>query len=197
MLIGYARVSTHDQSLDLQLDAFKKADCDRVFTDTISGVATNRPGLNEALEFMRPGDTLVVWQLDRLGRSLIELIQTVSGFKVRGILFKSLEESFIDTTTDNGELIFQIFGSLSEYERKLIRKRTNAGLAAARARGRLGGRPKIETLDPKKIELAKKLYHSRVTPVKEICKQLGIGRTTLYRYVGMGKEGVTPQSLSL
>ena len=188
MLIGYARVSTHDQTHDLQLDALKKAGCGRVFTDTITGAIMDRPGLREALEYMRPGDTLVVWQLDRLGRSLKELIETISNLKERGIMFKSLEESFLDTTTDNGELIFHIFGALSEYERKLIRRRTTAGLEAARARGRLGGRPKIADRDPKKIALARKLYADRTMPVKEICDMLGIGRTTLYRYVEMGKE---------
>ncbi len=141
MLVGYARVSTTEQTLDLQFDALKKAGCSKIFTDTASGAKTERKGLDEALSYVREGDTLVVWRLDRLGRSLTHLIETVSQLDNRKIGFKSLTEQ-IDTTTSGGKLIFHIFGALAEFERNLIRERTNAGLQAARARGRVGGRPK-------------------------------------------------------
>jgi len=141
MLVGYARVSTTEQTLDLQFDALKKAGCSKIFTDTASGAKTERKGLDEALSYVREGDTLVVWRLDRLGRSLTHLIETVSQLDNRKIGFKSLTEQ-IDTTTSGGKLIFHIFGALAEFERNLIRQRTNAGLQAARARGRVGGRPK-------------------------------------------------------
>src|SRR5512143_243828 len=140
MLIGYARVSTLEQTLALQQDALTKAGCERLFTDTASGSLAARPGLTEALAFARPGDTLVVWRLDRLGRSLSHLIDTVALLQERGIGFKSLQEQ-IDTTTSGGKLIFHVFGALAEFERDLIRERTQAGLLAARARGRLGDDP--------------------------------------------------------
>ncbi len=141
MLVGYARVSTHDQTLNLQKDALQKCRCAQILTDTISGGATERPGLNDALKFLRGGDVLVVWRLDRLGRSLQHLIETVALLQQRGIGLKSLTEN-IDTTTPGGKLIFHVFGALAEFERDLIRERTQAGLAAARARGasRAGGR---------------------------------------------------------
>jgi DNA invertase Pin-like site-specific DNA recombinase len=132
MLVGYARVSTQDQTLDLQRDALDKAGCERLFTDTISGSKAERPGLDEALRFLRPGDTLVVWRLDRLGRSLQHLIGTITALQERGIGFRSVTES-IDTTTSGGKLIFHVFGALAEFERDLIRERTQAGLQAARA----------------------------------------------------------------
>src|SRR5919205_4640522 len=138
MLIGYARVSTHDQTLNLQLDCLKQAGCTRIFEDHISGTKAERPGLQNALSHLRAGDTLVVWRLDRLGRSLRHLIDTVTDLQERGIGFKSLTES-IDTTTSGGKLVFHIFGALAEFEREIIRERTNAGLASARARGRRGG----------------------------------------------------------
>src|SRR5512146_3189384 len=141
MLVGYARVSTADQTPALQRDALSAAGCGRLFTDTASGAKAERPGLDEALEFLRPGDTLVVWRLDRLGRSLRHLIETVSLLEQRGIGFRSLQES-IDTTTSGGKLVFHVFGALAEFERDLIRERTSAGLLAARARGRKGGRPR-------------------------------------------------------
>src|SRR5207248_9019601 len=146
MLIGYARVSTHDQTLDLQQDALEKAGCGKIFTDTASGAKAERKGLEEALAYVREGDTLVVWRLDRLGRSLKHLLETITTLNTRKIGFKSLTES-IDTTTSNGRLIFNIFASLAEFERDLIRERTKAGLQAARARGRVGGRPKVKTLN--------------------------------------------------
>ena len=183
MLIGYARVSTEDQTLDLQRDALTKAGCDRLFTDTMSGAKADRPGLAEALAFARPGDTLVVWRLDRLGRSLRHLIETVTALEQRGIGFKSLTES-IDTTSPGGKLVFHIFGALAEFERDLIRERTHAGLTAARARGRTGGRPTVKAFqDPKKLAAAKKLYEDKQTPVDTICQMFKISRPTFYRYL--------------
>jgi DNA invertase Pin-like site-specific DNA recombinase len=182
MLIGYARVSTQDQTLDLQTDALTKAGCEKIFQDTTSGAKSERPGLQEAIDHLRAGDTLVVWRLDRLGRTLKHLIATVTDLSDKGIGFKSLQEN-MDTTTSGGKLIFHIFGALAEFEREVIRERTNAGLQAARARGRLGGRPKLQTLDPKKVALARKLYDDRHMPVREICETLHIGRSTLYRYI--------------
>ena len=183
MLIGYARVSTQDQTLDLQTDALKGAGCGQIFTDTTSGAKSERPGLHNAMSHLRAGDTLVVWRLDRLGRTLKHLIATITDLSDNGIGFKSLQEN-MDTTTSGGKLIFHIFGALAEFEREIIRERTNAGLQAARARGRLGGRPKIQTVDPKKIALARKLYEDGNMPVQEICDTLHIGKATLYRYVG-------------
>src|SRR2546428_930667 len=141
MLIGYARVSTQDQTIHLQKDALEKIGCTKIFTDTISGAKAGRPGLTEALAYVREGDTLVVWRLDRLGRSLKHLIETITALNNRKIGFKSIQEN-IDTTTSGGKLIFHIFGALAEFERDIIKERTQAGLQAARARGRLGGRPK-------------------------------------------------------
>ena len=141
MLLGYARVSTLDQTLALQQDGLTAAGCEQLYTDTVSGSVTERPGLTQALSHLRAGDTLVVWRLDRLGRSLPHLIETVSALVHRGVGFRSLQEQ-IDTTTSGGKLVFHVFGALAEFERDLIRERTHAGLAAARARGRLFGRPK-------------------------------------------------------
>src|SRR3954468_17481168 len=148
MLIGYARISTTDQTLALQQDALKTAGCDRIFTDTASGSRTDRPGLDEALTYVRVGDTLVVWRLHRLGRSLAHLIQTVAQLQEWGVHFRSLQEQ-LDTATSGGKLVFHFFGALAEFERDLIRERTVAGLAAARARGRLGGRRR--KLTPEKL----------------------------------------------
>jgi len=181
MHIGYARISTGDQTLDLQLDALTSAACEKVFTETASGAKAERPILNEVIDYLRSGDTLVVWRLDRLGRSLGHLIETVTALAERGIGFRSLTEQ-IDTTTSGGKLIFHVFGALAEFERDLIRERTNAGLAAARARGRMGGRPKA-LADPKKRALAQALYDGGQTDVATICQTLGISRATLYRYV--------------
>ncbi len=183
MLIGYARVSTHDQTLDLQNDALEKIGCTKIFTDTASGAQTERPGLTEALAYVREGDTLVVWRLDRLGRSLKHLIETITNLNNRRIGFKSIQEH-IDTTTSGGKLIFHMFGALAEFERDIIRERTKAGLAAARARGRLGGRPKAHSLNtPKKVALAQSLYDDKNNTIDEICKTLTISRATLYRYM--------------
>src|SRR5436305_7815584 len=183
MLIGYARVSTHEQHLDLQIDALKAAGCQKIFTDKISTLKAERKGLDESLSFLRPGDVLVVWKLDRLGRTLKQLIELVAMFNQKGIGFKSLKET-IDTTTSTGKLVFHIFAALAEFERDIIHERTRAGLEAARARGRVGGRPKIQAKDPKKIALARKLYDDGNTPVQEICEQLHMSKSTLYRYVG-------------
>jgi DNA invertase Pin-like site-specific DNA recombinase len=183
MLIGYARVSTDEQTLVLQTDSLTKAGCERLFTDTASGAKTDRPGLEEALGYVRPGDTLVVWRLDRLGRSLRHLIDTITDLEQKGIGFKSLQES-IDTTTSGGKLIFHIFGALAEFERDLIRERTHAGLEAARARGRKGGRPRAAAFsDPYKTAMARKLYEEKQTPVGTICAMLKVSRATFYRYV--------------
>src|SRR5215469_4444490 len=179
MLIGYARVSTTDQTLNLQMDALEKIGCSKIFTDTASGAKAQRLGLEEALNYVREGDTLVVWRLDRLGRSLKHLIETITNLNNRKIGFKSLQEN-IDTTTAGGKLVFHIFGALAEFERELIKERTVAGLRAARARGRIGGRPSVQSRDPKKIALATKLYEDGNTPVQEICDTLQIGRSTLY-----------------
>lgn len=180
MLIGYARVSTHDQNLALQIDALKKAGCNKIFRDKISGSKTERPGLKAALDFVRDGDTLLVWRLDRLGRSLKHLIETVNQLEERRIGFRSLQEA-IDTTTSGGRLIFQIFGALAEFERNLIRERTQAGLAAARARGRKGGRPRA--LNQTKVGLAYTLYDEKKHTIKEICQILGISKPTFYSYL--------------
>src|SRR3989454_9914203 len=183
MLIGYARVSTTDQTLNLPQDALEKIGCTKIFTDTASGATTERKGLDEALEYVREGDTLVVWRLDRLGRSLKHLIEAITKLKNRKIGFKSIQEN-IDTTTSGGKLIFHIFGALAEFERDIIKERTKAGLQAARTRGRLGGRPKAKTLDtPKKVALAQSLYDNRDNTIEEICKTLNVSRATLYRYL--------------
>jgi DNA invertase Pin-like site-specific DNA recombinase len=179
MLIGYARISTHDQTSALQQDALQRAGCNKIFTDTASGAKAERKGLEEALEFLRAGDTLVVWRLDRLGRSLPHLIASMTRLEERGIGFKSLTEN-IDTTTSGGKLIFHIFGALAEFERNLIRERTTAGLLAARARGRKGGRPKV--LTGKQLSIAQDLYEKR-HPIAEICRTLKVSKATLYRYV--------------
>jgi DNA invertase Pin-like site-specific DNA recombinase len=181
-LIGYARVSTQDQHLRLQLDALKSAGCLKIFTDTISGAKQERKGLEEAIAFLREGDILVVWRLDRLGRSLKDLIERLTDLHSRNIGFKSLTES-IDTTTSGGKLIFHIFGALAEFERDIIRERTNAGLTAARARGKMGGRPKSPLSEKQRLQLAKQMYENQTIPVGEICKSLHIPRSTFYKYV--------------
>src|SRR5229473_1839771 len=185
MLIGYARVSTQDQTLNLQKDALEKLGCIKIFSDVESGAKAERTGLTEALEYVREGDTLVVWRLDRLGRSLKHLIETITKLNNRKIGFKSITEN-IDTTTSGGKLVFHIFGALAEFERDIIRERTNAGLQAARARGRLGGRPKA--LNPKQMALATSLYESHEHSMQDICVTLGISRGTLYKYVKKQEE---------
>jgi DNA invertase Pin-like site-specific DNA recombinase len=180
MLIGYARVSTHEQTLNLQQDALTNAGCTKIFTDTASGAKTERKGLEEALNYVRKGDTFVVWRLDRLGRSLPHLIATMTDLEERGIGFKSLTEN-IDTTTSGGKLIFHIFGALAEFERNLIRERTQAGLTAARARGRIGGRPKA--LTPAQRKIAQALYDDPNNSIVDICRTLQVSKGTLYRAI--------------
>src|SRR5918911_328837 len=164
MLVGYARVSTTDQTLNLQHDALTKAGCTKIFTDTASGAQAERKGLTEALSYVRAGDTLVVWKLDRLGRSLKDLITRITELETRKIGFKSLTEQ-IDTTTSGGKLIFHIFGALAEFERDIIKERTNAGLQAARARGRKGGQPKA--LTPKQAAIAQALYDDKTNAIAD------------------------------
>mgnify|MGYP003148988473 CR=1 FL=1 len=185
MLIGYARVSTADQDLALQLDALQAAGCDRVFEERASGARSDRPVLAEAMDYAREGDVLVVWRLDRLGRSLKDLISNVEQLRARGVGFRSLAES-VDTTTAGGQLVFHLFGALAEFERELIRERTMAGLAAARARGRKGGRPAKMTRA--KVRQASLLLADRTTDVGALCETLGVSRSTLYSYVGPSGE---------
>ena len=179
MLIGYARISTDDQTLDLQRDALREAGCERIFEDTAGGAA-ERPNLNQALSHLRAGDTLVVWRLDRLGRSLKDLIARAEDLRSGGVGLKSLKEA-IDTDSSTGQLVFHIFGALAEFERALIRERTQAGLQAARARGRKGGRRK--RLDRDQRAHTVELYRARRHTVREICNLMGISRATLYAYV--------------
>ena len=186
MLIGYARVSTDDQNLDLQRDALRACGCERLFEDVMTGAKAERPGLRKTLEQLREGDTLVVWRLDRRGRSLKDLIVRAEELKEMGVGLKSLQEA-IDTTSSGGQLIFHIFGALAEFERNLIRERTHAGLAAARARGRKGGRRKL--LDAKQRAHAVELYKARDLTVKEISALMGISRQTLYHYVEEFSDG--------
>ncbi len=177
-LLGYARVSTDEQDFSLQHDALRAAGCVRIFSDTASGALDERPKLTEALDHVRAGDTLVVWRLDRLGRSLRHLIDTVTALAERGVGFRSLQES-LDTTSSGGRLVFHLFGALAEFERELIRERTNAGLAAARARGRKGGRPTVMT--PDKLKIAREMYDSRKHTTAAIAAVVGVSRATLYR----------------
>ncbi len=180
MDVGYVRVSTREQNPEMQEDALKAAGCGRVFSERISTRKEKRPELEAAMDYCREGDVLVVWRLDRLGRSIRELIELVGKLQERGVGFRSLQEN-IDTTTAGGKLVFHIFASLAEFERDLIRERTMAGLEAARARGRSGGRPKA--LDEKKLQLASRLMRSREMTIPEVCQAVGVGRTTLYRYL--------------
>lgn len=177
MKIGYARVSTDDQRMDLQRDALTAAGCEKVFTDTASGAKAARPGLAEALAFARKGDVLVVWRLDRLGRSLPELVKVVGELEAAGIGFESITER-IETSSAAGRLVFHVFAALAEFERRLIVERTHAGLEAARARGRKGGRP---ALPPEKVAAIQAMAAGNRS-VSEICKALKIGRSTLYKY---------------
>lgn len=180
MLIGYARVSTDDQNLNLQHDALKNAGCEKFFEDKITGSKIDRPGLDAAIEYAREGDVIIVWRLDRLSRSLKDLIEVVSDLESKGIGLKSVHES-IDTTSSSGKLIFHIFGALAEFERNLIRERTHAGLKAARARGKMGGRPK--KLNPEKAKLAQDLYNEKTRTIKQICELVGVSKPTLYKYI--------------
>ena len=183
---GYARVSTDDQNLSLQIEALTKHGIPKphIFMDKVSGAKTERPGLSKCLATLQSGDILVVWRLDRLGRSMRHLIDLIEDLRTRGIGFRSLNEGAIDTTSASGELIFNIFSALAQFERRLIQERTKAGLAAARARGRNGGRPKV-TAKEARVVLAKKLHADKSLDIDDICKTLRISRSTLYRYVRM------------
>jgi DNA invertase Pin-like site-specific DNA recombinase len=177
MVFGYSRVSTTDQDQALQEDALTKAGVDQIFTDTASGAKTSRPALDELLSKLRPGDTVVVWRLDRLGRSLRHLIDVFSDLESRGVAIRSLTES-LDTSTPGGRLIFHVFGALAEFERDLIRERTNAGLVAARARGRTGGRPSVWTAE--KLQTAQDLL-AQGTDIATVSRILGVSRASIYR----------------
>ena len=180
MKIGYARVSTVERNLDLQIDALKKEGCEKIISDEVSGSVADRPGLIKLKELLRNGDTLVVWRLDRLGRTLKHLIEWVNELDEQGISFKSLQET-IDTNSSSGKLIFHIFGALSEFERNLIRERSRAGLEAARVRGKQGGRPKKLSKD--KRQLTVDLYEGKKHSIKQICDMTGISKPTLYKYI--------------
>ncbi|MDP3704977.1 MAG: recombinase family protein [Legionellaceae bacterium] len=187
MKVGYARVSTKEQHLHLQEDALKIAGCEEIYTDIASGSKAQRPGLEKALAYAREGDTLVVWKLDRLGRSIQRLIQTVATLNERKISFKSLQEN-IDTTSSGGKLIFHMFSALAEFERDLIRERTGAGLKAARARGRMGGRPSL--LDNRQIKRMIEMYEEQKNTVAEICKIYEISRPSFYNYLKRQKPKI-------
>lgn len=182
MNIGYSRTSTDSQNDSLQLDALKEAGCEKIFSDVASGSKTDRVGLRECIEFARSGDVIVAWKLDRIGRSLKDLIETVNTLKSRDIGLKVLTQN-LDTTTPSGMLIFHVFGAIAEFEKSLIQERTAAGLKIARARGRLGGRPKA--LDKKQVAVAESLYGDGKTSVSQICKTLGISRATFYRNIAL------------
>ena len=178
MLLGYCRVSTAEQNLDLQLDALSGAGCESIFQDVASGSLDSRKGLGEVLARASKGDTVVVWRLDRLGRNLKHLIEVVNELNKRGVAFKSLQES-LDTTSPGGRLIFHIFGSLCEFERDVLRQRTMAGLAAARSRGRVGGRP--FAMDAGKVAMARTLLDSKGLSISRVCEAVGVSKPTLYR----------------
>lgn len=179
--VGYARVSSTDQDPSLQLDALSQAGCERIFVEHVSGSLRERPELMKTLDYVRSGDTLVVWRLDRLGRSLSHLIDIVGDLGSRGVELVSLHES-IDTSTASGRLVLHVFGALSEFERELVRERTRAGLEAARARGRQGGRPRVMTAD--KLQVARTMYDSKQHTVASIAAVVGVSRATLYRALG-------------
>jgi len=188
MLVGYARVSTQDQKPELQLDALNGAGCEKVFEEKASGAQRERPQLQAALEYVRAGDVLVVWKLDRLARSLKQLIETVEMLEERGIGFRSITEN-IDTTTSGGRLIFHIFGALAEFERSIIRERTKAGLKAARDRGRVGGRPKA--LSEADLSVARALLSDDTITTREVAKRLGVSLSTLYKHIPAARATVT------
>jgi DNA invertase Pin-like site-specific DNA recombinase len=179
-MIGYARVSTKEQSLDRQIDELKKAGCERIFCEKISGMKKEKPEFMRMLDVLRKGDVVVVSELTRISRSTKELIEVVETFNKIGAEIKSLKESWLDTTTAHGKLLFTIFAGLTQFERDLISERTRAGLEAARARGRVGGRPSVKK---EKIELAIKMYNSKEYTIKEITQATGISKATLYRYL--------------
>ena len=181
MKIGYARVSTSDQNLDLQMDALEAAGCKKIYSDHgVSGAKAERPELDKALDQIRKKDTLVIWKLDRLGRSLRDLLSIIEDLKERDANFASIQDGF-DTSTASGKMVFSVIGAMAEYERNLIRERTMAGLAAARARGRNGGRPKA--LEDSQVKVAITLAEAGELTINEICEQVGCSRSTYYRQV--------------
>jgi DNA invertase Pin-like site-specific DNA recombinase len=189
--IGYARVSTLDQNLALQQDALKEAGCGKIFIEQMSGAVTDRPALFEALDYARSGDTLVVWKLDRLARSMTQLIETVEKLRLRGIGFRSLTEA-IDTTTPQGVLVFHMFSALAEFERGLIRERTRAGLVAAKRMGRIGGRPAKLTEDD--LDVARTLLANPDITVADVADRIGVSPATLYRYLPAARTANGPPS---
>ncbi len=191
MLVGYARVSTQDQKTGLQIDALEASGCSKIFVEKASGAQRDRHELAAALDYMRSGDTLVVWKLDRLARSMKQLIETVEGLDSRGIGFRSVTEA-IDTTTAGGKLVFHIFGALAEFERSIIRERTKAGLEAARARGKTGGRPpKLTEAD---LKAAKAMLQDPSITVAEVARQLRVSPATLYRHMPAARSTKQEQS---
>ncbi len=188
-LVGYARVSTDDQDVELQLDALLEAGCreELIFVDKVSGARSKRPGLDFCLSALESGDTLLVWRLDRLGRSMPHLVTLIQELLSKGIAFRSLCDGAIDTTSASGELIFHIFSALAQFERRLIQERTKAGLSAARARGRKGGRKPITGDDPR-VKTAQRMHKDHALSVKQICKTLDISRATFYRYLAITEE---------
>ena len=184
--IGYARASTHDQNLDLQIDALLQTGCERsnIFVDKISGAKSERPGLTRCMESLQQDDVLIVWRLDRLGRSMTHLVSLIETLRSKSIGFRSLCDGAIDTTTASGELIFNVFSSMAQFERRLIQERTQAGLASARARGRTGGRPGIKS-DDSKVQAVKRMHLDKTLAINEICNVLKISRPTLYRYLAL------------
>jgi DNA invertase Pin-like site-specific DNA recombinase len=188
-LIGYARVSTVEQDLRLQLAALRSAGCSdaQIFCDTASGVRTARPGLEACVQALEPGDTLVVWRLDRLGRSMTHLVTLIQELLQRHVSFRSLNDGAIDTTTASGELVFHIFSALAQFERRLIQERTHAGLAVARARGKKGGRPPRRAEEPR-VRMAYTMYIDQSLTVLDICRVLRISQATFYRYVSLGRR---------
>lgn len=191
--IGYARVSTDDQNLDLQRDALLKAGCGPIYEETASGNSAERTELEQCRKALRPGDTLVVWRLDRLGRSLPDLVLSVSQLEQQGISFESLTEK-IETSSAAGKLVFHVFAALAEFERNLIRERTRAGLAAARARGRKGGRK--PALTPQQIHEVRALLRDPSIPVSSIAKRYGVSRATIYKHAGASASAPARNQLS-
>src|SRR6266702_241355 len=191
-MVGYARVSTSDQDVSLQWEALRRAGCQesQIFCDTASGAHAARPGLAACLQALAPGDTLVVWRLDRLGRSMTHLVTLIDELLRRQIRFRSLCDGALDTTTASGELVFHIFSALAQFERRLIQERTRAGLAAARARGKHGGRQALQPGDPQ-VQLAYTMYVDHRWTVDELCATLRISRATCYRYVALARHAVS------
>jgi DNA invertase Pin-like site-specific DNA recombinase len=192
MLIGYARVSTRDQKPHLQLDALQEAECERIFEETASGAKRDRPQLTAALDFMRSGDALVVWKLDRLARSTRQLLETVEALERRGMGLKILTQN-IDTASAGGRLIFTVFSAIAEFEREIICERTRAGLDAARSRGRKGGRPRA--LSDKDLKQARALLTDPQITVEDVARRLGVGPSTLYRYLPAARQAAQAGSI--